>query len=117
MSDSSLNILGEWLQIKLPSPIILKSFSLQNRDSAIDRFPKFFQLVGSNVPTTWYTITTITLESNPVNGRNLVPFYTNENTTPYNYYRLITTGTFGGEVVNLSQFNFISITSSRWERE
>ena len=52
VSDSSLNTLRELLQIKLPGPIILKSFFLRNRDSAINRFPKIFQLVGSNDRTT-----------------------------------------------------------------
>jgi hypothetical protein len=101
---SSQSISGEWLQMKLPSPIILQSFVIQTRGGFYNRNPKVFIVAGSNDGSTWSNITTVSLTVNPnTSSSNSV-----SNTISYSYYRLIIQEIFGGTVVNLSQFNLFA---------
>jgi hypothetical protein len=67
---SGESVLGEWLQIKLPSPIILKSFDIRNRvgGNTVPRFPKIFTIAGSTDNDIWENLLTKTLDSNPDTG-------------------------------------------------
>jgi hypothetical protein len=116
----SQSISGEWMQIKIPSAIVLKSFAIQNRQNIgfSNRYPKLFTLVGSNGLTDsnseyiWEEITTITLSGNP-NNLNLNTYSTVSNTISYSYYRLILQKTFGGNAVHFTQFNLYRYEEGR----
>jgi hypothetical protein len=100
---SSQSISGEWLQIKLPYKIILKTFDIQNRSGDIKRYPKIFTIAGSNDGTTWNNITTVSLTDNPDTGNsNINNYLTSSNNTEYLYFRLIVQNLFTGNVVNLN---------------
>jgi hypothetical protein len=106
----SQSISGEWIQIKIPSAIVLKSFEIQNRqDGYPETHPKLFTLVGSNGLTDsngeyiWEEITTISLTENPL--FELGSYSTLSNTNSYSYYRLIVTKVFGGSHTNIPYFN------------
>ena len=62
---SSENVAGEWIQIKLSAAIILKSFSLRNRNQDTNRYPRIFTVGGSNDGNTWNKIVTTALTDNP----------------------------------------------------
>jgi hypothetical protein len=96
-------ISGEWVQIKLPSPIQLTRYGLLGIETFPSRFPKDYYILGSNDGSTWYSINSVT--------NSQVPTWPNTqyvdvaNTQMYMYYRLVCTklGTNGG-MINLSQF-------------
>jgi hypothetical protein len=100
---SGESVFGEWLQIKLPSPIILKSFEYKSRNEVSERNPKKFTIAGSNDGDIWENILTTTLQTNP--QITLIKILTSSNTTTYSYYRLIIEQLFGNVVDNLAQFN------------
>jgi hypothetical protein len=107
VSDVSLS--GEWLQIKLPSPQIIKFFVIQNRSGYNgSRYPKLFTFAGSNDGNTWSKISTISLSEAPIDG-SPNKYSTSSNTISYSYYRLIFQSLFDGNVVHLAQFNLFGL--------
>ena len=78
---------GEWLQIQLPTPIFLGSYTLRQRQG-YNQLAKTWKVVGSNDGTTWTTLdteTNITDIDNQSEGRS---FAVNA-TTAYSFYRII----------------------------
>jgi hypothetical protein len=91
------NIDGEWLQIQLPQPIILSSYSISTPfDNNLQYFPAKFTVVGSNDGGTWTIIdssdnTTVSNSDIPriTKTNPSITFSINNNTKQYYYYRLI----------------------------
>jgi hypothetical protein len=95
-TDSSMNTLsylGEWLQIKLPNPILLKRYSLIGRFGAPRADMKIWYLLGSNNGITWDLI-----DSQDISTRDYwTPFFNNKiasnfdvsTTNSYSYYRVV----------------------------
>jgi hypothetical protein len=121
---------GDWMQIQSSVPVIMKNFTLNLRSSFPGRMPKTFYLVGSNNGSTWTTIMYGTTTSTTGTLSGLVPvstltssgtgtianFYGSTSlsyttygnvTTPFTYFRFITTHlTSTGETfLNISEWN------------
>jgi len=82
---------GEWLQIQLPFPIILTSYTLQVRSDGYFAIqaPGQWYIVGSNNGSTWSNIQQITTTSWTAGSQ--VNTFTPTNSTPYSYYRIVIT--------------------------
>lgn len=100
------NVTGEYLQIELSMPFVLKYYLIQRNGEfeGENVMPKVFYIVGSNNGTSWASLeyksdTAITGPTFHINGIN-------NNSTPYRYYRL---------VINKIYTNFTTFTSiSLW---
>jgi len=81
---------GEWLQIKLPIPIVLSSYVIvprQDTYNAPRRSPRTWTLVGSNNGLTWTIINNQSdIYWTTTDGKT---FDTSYNNIPYSYYRII----------------------------
>jgi hypothetical protein len=80
---------GEWLQIQLPTTIILKYYSIQASSSAATtKSPASFVIAGSQDATNWFLID---IRSGLSWGNNSMvqTFTISNNILAYNYYRLI----------------------------
>jgi hypothetical protein len=86
---NGLQVLGEWLQIKLPIGIILKGFIITPRqDTANSRSPRDFVMAGSNDGINWTQIASF------VNQKFDTPApvtftLSNPLTTSFQYFRII----------------------------
>ena len=92
---SSVSVAGEWLQIQLPQPIIMTSYSLTPRETAnIGQSPYQWVIVGSNDGSTW-----ILLDSQYGNISWVQyisqTFTISGNAIPYVYYRIIVQAIWG----------------------
>jgi len=98
-NSAILGITGEWVQIQMPTAIILTRYSLFPRGGGnqSSQNPKEFYLVASNNGTTW---TQIDFELLTTNYTTVSPaplswaFNITNINTAYSYYRLIFTKTF-----------------------
>jgi hypothetical protein len=92
---SSQSYSGEWLQIKLPQPIILKKYTLYTRGDSLSRGPKTFYIAGSSDGSNWHLVdskndeTPFTEEGKSYDLANT--------TTLYSYYRIVVTAKFEGD--------------------
>jgi hypothetical protein len=88
---------GEWLQIQLPNPIILASYSISTPlDDILHYFPAKFTVVGSNDGSNWTIVdssdnTTVSISDVPrITPTNTsITFSIKNNSNQYSYYRLI----------------------------
>uniref|UniRef100_A0A6C0HU01 F5/8 type C domain-containing protein n=1 Tax=viral metagenome TaxID=1070528 RepID=A0A6C0HU01_9ZZZZ len=88
---------GEWLQIQLPNPIILASYSISTPlDDNLHYFPAKFTVVGSNDGSNWTIVdssdnTTVSISDVPrITPTNTsITFSIKNNSNKYSYYRLI----------------------------
>lgn len=83
---SGTSHLGEWVQIKLPYPIVLKNYALVE---VAERMSTSFILAGSTDGTTWTTVSAQTPVQTSATGNNSNMYSLVANTTPYSYYRFI----------------------------
>jgi hypothetical protein len=92
---------GEWIQIQLPSSIILNNFSITSFDTL---YPKDFIIAGSNDGTTWTQVCSFS-------GQTYSGFEVFVIPSPiliaFTYFRLITTKVGGGD-------NRIAVTIIEW---
>ena len=99
---------GEWIQIKLPYKLLVKSVGLGAYNDFFLRMPKSMAIVGSNDGINWEVIfeqtSTTVYTVSEVRTINLTT------TGKYSYFRLITRSIFAGNwrhtVVNISQINY-----------
>tara|TARA_B100000085_G_scaffold168797_1_gene153654 strand:- start:1399 stop:4512 length:3114 start_codon:yes stop_codon:yes gene_type:complete len=91
-SDSAtrFGILGEWLEIEMPSKIKLNHFTLSlsydgmwGHGTNTSRFPKVFNLYKSNDGVTWTTATEITTPTAPTEGAYGTTYTYNINESEY----------------------------------
>jgi hypothetical protein len=97
---SGTPILGEWIQIKLPVPIILSSYILYPRNY-LDTAPTSFTIVGSNDGTTWFQLnkqTNITKWTYQLGNT-----YSINSSFFYIYYRLIIQSNNGNGFMSISE--------------
>jgi hypothetical protein len=86
---------GEWLQIKLPQPIVLKKYALYTRGDSFTRGPKIFHIAGSDDGLTWTLVDSRdddTLFSEGGKSYDLA-----NATTTYTHYRIVVTAKLAGE--------------------
>jgi len=94
---------GEWIQVKLPSPIRLTRYGLAGRINWNARIPLDYYLIGSNNGSTWYSINRVTNSQLPT-WPNTQYVDVGENTQLYMFYRIVCTKLGSGQMINLSQF-------------
>ena len=85
---------GEWIQIKLPAPIIITSYEIFARTAIKDRAPSSFKVLGSNNGISWDEIDDQRVNAEYSNKRFTPTSYT----TPYLYYRLAMSRNFKREI-------------------
>jgi hypothetical protein len=78
---------GEWLQIRLPEPIVLTSFALTT-NTVINRAPRTFSILGSLNGDTWTLVQTQTDITTWV-ASTAKTFTVTGNTMYYSYYRIV----------------------------
>ena len=78
---------GEWLQLQMPSSIVLTTYSISTERTTLNRGPKNMIVLGSNDGTNWYLLDTET-NITGYSGNVAKPFTVSSNTTLYSYYRL-----------------------------
>ena len=85
---------GEWLQIQLPAPIILSSYTLSGRnDQAKPMTPYSWVIAGSNDGSNWILLSTVTAQvfiATTTQGQTL-PFIMPPTTAAYQYYVILVT--------------------------
>jgi alpha-tubulin suppressor-like RCC1 family protein len=85
-NGSSFTQVGDWIQLQMPTSIILTSYSLSAFGDYVARSPKTLRLVGSTNGSSWYHIdfrTNLTWTNNETKTWNVSA------STPYSYFRLI----------------------------
>jgi hypothetical protein len=89
-SDNRFGILGEWLEIQMPSKIKLKHFTLSLGYDEVNpsgtntsRFPKVFNLYKSSDGVTWTTAMEITTPTAPAEGSYGTTYTYNINESEY----------------------------------
>lgn len=105
---------GDWLKLQLPSAMILKSYSLTNRNNANDgQICWKFAVLGSNNNSTWTIVDDKLTTGLPwVNIDNQTITVTDfTNTTAYLYYAIVATFTAGG--LGLTNGGILSINEWR----
>lgn len=85
---------GEWLSIELPTPIILRSYSIQTRPDYAIQTARAWALGGSNDGTTWTLIETRSGQS--FTGAMTRTYTITSNPDSFRYYRLCFTQTQSG---------------------
>jgi len=115
-SEVTSNIRGEWLQIQLPTSIILTSYSITGPQTPLNkRSPSSWYLAGSIDNIKWYLIDNRTNINNWGSYANTTNTYSNINftrntsmlaysLTPYNYYRIIITTVYNDPAVCIVKF-------------
>ena len=115
VSGSSIG--GEWLQVGLPTAIILNSYSMYGRSGWSFRMPYQFVVAGSNDGITWTTVDS----QNGINtwsGQTPITF-TTTSSTPWFYFRLITQAIQGNGTasdLNIAQWTLYSSNVS-WQND
>lgn len=101
---------GEWLQIKLPYPIILTKYDIFPRGASLNRSPKTFYIAGSNDGSLW---SMIDQKSNITNYTTAGKTFNVDNvsSTAFSYYRIVVNSNYGDE------FRFLSIGSWKLYKE
>ena len=107
---------GEWLQIQLPSPMIILKYSILTppAQSSLHFFPLEFAVIGSQDGKDWYFVDQQALSSPPdVTAR--VPIHFNLfNTNKYTYLRLVVTVLpHGCDNLRINQWNIYGVPPSK----
>ena len=96
---SKTSVYGEWLQIQMPSPTVIVSYSMAY--NAV-RHPKDYTIAGSNDGTTWYEVVSQTSEELYLKYMTIITPDTPQSRNAYTYFRIIvksiegnSTSTFG----------------------
>jgi hypothetical protein len=106
---SGATVQGEWLQLRLPTSVVLRSYTLVPRSLNELRCARIFWIAGSPDGTTWSNVhfqTGITGYTYPSGITFNVP--STSNSIPYSYYRLIVNaiGSGGGNrPFNIASWN------------
>jgi hypothetical protein len=115
VSGSSIG--GEWLQLGLPTAIVLYSYSMYNRAFFNgSRMPYQWVVAGSNDGTTW---TTVDVETG-ITWTSATQTFTTTSTTPYLYFRMIVqaiqTGGQTNQPVNIGQWT-LNGSNASWNTD
>jgi hypothetical protein len=89
-------VYGEWIQLQMPNTIIVTKYRFYARVNNSSYLPTNFYLIGSLNGSTWSQIDyreNIIMSSGytPTNINSYINFYIPNNSTAYNYYRIVVT--------------------------
>jgi hypothetical protein len=121
---SGTSYLGEWIQLQLPNPINLYSYTLIGRQDQYLyqwRTPSSFVVAGSNDGSTWSLVDNVLVSNfaSQFDGNTNNFICSSGNTNSYTYFRLIITkignnganGT-GGVAMDIAEWSLFSTTGS-----
>jgi hypothetical protein len=94
-------VLGEWLQIQLPIPIILNNYNIYTAGTDLTRGPKEFRIAGSNDGITW---TSVDYQTNVTSYTSSGKSFTISNMNAYTYYRIIVMANNNNSLVTISEW-------------
>ena len=107
-------VLGEWVQIQVPSSVVLSKYAIANRLTAATEAPKDWVLAGSlNNGSTW---TLIDQKSSQVLV-DAVDFLSNVTTPSFTTFRLIITKTQNSNVASIARVKLFGAYDSALPRE
>lgn len=112
--DTSYNATGEWIQVELESSATIKYYYMVFQVSDASAIPYSWILLGSNDANTWHSLDTFTYEtpSYPNNDWKYpfvaLPLNVYANTTPYLYYRIVFTRSFGASYISVAGIDFFA---------
>jgi len=107
LQNEILSVSGEWIQLAIPSSVVVKYYHLTFTTFSIDQYslisnPREWTFVGSNNGIDWNEIHTFAFSvSTPPNNvwKNanfVLPINIYDNAQSYSYYRFVVKRTFGG---------------------
>lgn len=108
---------GEWLQIQMPTGMVLQNYSIQGRSGyEATRTPSTFVILGSNDGTTWTLLDTQSGVAASSYASQTVVYFTiaSPGATTYTYFRMVVqnvqnTGSI--QTVNIAQWSLNYLTS------
>jgi hypothetical protein len=92
---------GEWLQIQMPTPIILSNYTLYSHLTDYLRSPKDFIIAGSTNGTTWVTID---IQSNIIWSAASGKSFTTNSSVYYSYFRMISLSNNGSGWLSIAEW-------------
>jgi hypothetical protein len=96
---------GEWLQIQLPSSILLSSYTIApSPGSASTQGPQKFNVLGSRDGVNWFLVDSRSGITNWANGVTQTFSLASSPSQAFSYYRIITTVLNGGQVVAIAEW-------------
>lgn len=95
---------GEWLQIQLPNPVTVYTYTMYTRSYSLTRGPNTFKLAGSTDGTTWTLVDTQTGISWTASGNT----FTCASPGSYSYYRLVVNTNNGGQFLSISNWTLLN---------
>lgn len=104
LADMRPNI---WIQLKYPTAVNVKAYTLTTGDDAQDRDPKDWQFEGSNDGANWVILDKRTGINTP--NRKEMRRYEFSNANNYTHYRINITALRNGTVFQLSEFRLIKM--------
>lgn len=112
---SGATVQGDWLQLNLPTTMVLRNYTFVPRPGFEFRCPRIFWIAGSNDGTTWSNVhfqTGITGYTYPNGISFTVPV--TSNSLPYSYYRVIVNAIGAGTAspMNITSWNLYGESSS-----
>jgi hypothetical protein len=102
---------GEWLQLKLPIPIVLYNYTLQCQAASIINICTIFYILGSKDGINWVCINFQTGQSWTVNAQ-LNSYTIQNNQYAFNYYRIIAKQLNGGVTFAIGELILYGIEES-----
>jgi len=101
---------GEWLQILIPSKIMLNSYSLQSHFAGINRYLIDFSILGSSDGNIWTHLHTVTGLTSW--GASVTKSWTISNTNYYNTYRIVVTKGYINEWLTIAEWKLFGTQST-----
>jgi len=106
IADGSTTYNGVWLQLQLPSAIILEYYSLVSSPGGVNRSPGTWRVFGSNDGTTWLTIDSQSSITTWASPQVFKTFYLSPLPTAYSWFRLSVQNLgANGSILNVGQWN------------
>jgi hypothetical protein len=103
--------LGEWLQIQMPTSVVVKSYKIVNTDTVPTRTPKTWKLVGSTNGTTFVEIDSKT-NSAPISGAIITPAPNSNSLAAYTYFRFVSNAVVGTTATSYCAITELSLYSN-----
>lgn len=108
-SNNVISLSGAWVQMQLPTPIILSSLTFTARVSYGWGVPSSYVLLGSSDGNSWNLVYD---QRNPISIMNITDdriVNITDQTTPYSYYRIVI-----NTIYPVQNFNFVNIGNIRF---
>jgi len=104
------NIQGEWLQIQIPSPIYLSSYTIKTPSTDINTFPQGFLIVGSKNGSDWQFVDERVFKTKEIDDISNTNTFDIVSTQSYSYFRLIVTSLFqNNSTVAISEWSLFGV--------